>query len=103
MGKLADEAKIICEMLAGFDFARFCSDEKTRRAVCMTLITIGELVNALSGETKAAHPRIPWRAIAGLRDVTAHRYQTLRTEDIWETATSDIPVFLSEVRALMEK
>ncbi|MCL2403903.1 MAG: DUF86 domain-containing protein [Coriobacteriia bacterium] len=29
--------------------------------------------------------------MAGLRDVTAHKYQTLKMEDIWVTATTDVP------------
>lgn len=57
----------------------------------MTLINIGELVKNLSDDLKRGTPRIPWRSIAGLRDVTAHRYQTLRMGDVWITAQQDIP------------
>jgi uncharacterized protein with HEPN domain len=32
-------------MLDGFDFKAFIGDEKTKRAVCMTLINIGEHIN----------------------------------------------------------
>jgi len=34
---------------------------------------------------------------AGLRDVTAHGYYTLRMEDIWETVTKDVPLFLTQI------
>lgn len=57
----------------------------------MTLINIGELVKNLTSELKDAHREIPWRAIAGMRDVTAHRYQTLRMEDVYRTCAEDIP------------
>ena len=33
-------------------------------------------------ELKEAHKEIPWRAISGMRDITAHKYQTLRKEDV---------------------
>jgi len=32
-----------------------------------------------------------------LRDVTAHKYQTLKMEDIWMTATVDIPKFCQQL------
>lgn len=63
----------------------------------MTLINIGELVKNLTGEFKSQHTEIPWRAIAGMRDITAHKYQTLRMEDVWLTVNKDIPLFKSKV------
>jgi len=76
--KISREASLISEFLEGVDFECFTSDERTRRAICMTLINIEELVKILSDEFRHENDHIPWRAIAGLRDVTAHRYQTLR-------------------------
>ncbi|MDR3331551.1 MAG: DUF86 domain-containing protein [Synergistaceae bacterium] len=99
--KISNEASLIAEFLEGVDFERFASDERTRRAICMTLINIGELVKILSDEFRHENNHIPWRAIAGLRDVTAHRYQTLRFEDIWETVTKDIPELLELISKIM--
>jgi uncharacterized protein with HEPN domain len=66
----------------------------------MTLINIGELVKNLSSETKDLKPKIPGKAIAGLRDVAAHHYGAIRMEDVWVTATKDVPAFLKEIREL---
>lgn len=63
----------------------------------MTLINIGELVKNLSDAFRMSHKNIPWRAISGLRDVTAHKYQTLRMEDVWLTVTEDIPALQKEL------
>lgn len=37
------------------------------------LAVMGEVVRALSDETKDAMPQVPWPAIAGLRNVVIHR------------------------------
>ena len=66
-------------------------DEKLKRAVCMTVINIGELVKNLDEEFRIAHSDIPWKAIAGFRDVAAHKYQTLRMEDVFVTVSDDFP------------
>jgi uncharacterized protein with HEPN domain len=100
--KLLDETKLILQMVDGLDFKAFNSDEKTKRAVCMTLINIGELVKNISDELKAAHREIPWRAISGLRDVTAHKYQTLRMQDVWTTVTSDMEELKQQFENMLE-
>jgi uncharacterized protein with HEPN domain len=73
--------------------------KKTKRAVCMSLINIGELVKLLTDDIKLSHPSVPWRSITGLRDVAAHGYQTLRMDDIWKTAAEDIPALLEQIKA----
>ena len=73
--RLRGEVRLVSQMLDGFELQAFLADERTKRAVCMTLINIGELVKNLSDEFRMAHNHIPWRAISGLRDITAHKYQ----------------------------
>lgn len=95
--RLRGEVRLVSQMLDGFELQAFLADERTKRAVCMTLINIGELVKNLSDEFRMAHNHIPWRVISGLRDITAHKYQTLRMEDVWLTATRDIPQLKKEL------
>ena len=33
--------------------------------------------------------KLAWKEIAGFRDIAAHKYQTLRMEDVYETAVTD--------------
>lgn len=57
----------------------------------MTLINIGELVKNITDEFKETFIHIPWKGIAGMRDITAHKYQTLKMGDLWVTLEKDIP------------
>ena len=68
---------------------------------CMTLINIGELVKNLTPDLRSKHSEVPWRAIAGMRDVTAHKYQTLQKEDVFRTCAEDIPVFEIQLQNLL--
>ena len=98
--KVISEIGIIEKMIQGYSEVSFFSDEKTQRAISMTLINIGELVKSLSLEFKTQHSDLPWRAITGLRDIAAHKYQTMKMGDIWLTCTVDIPLLkvrLSEI------
>lgn len=65
--KILSEIAVAGDLLKGVSPEDFICDERTVRAVCMTLINIGELVKNLTPELKDAHKEIPWRAISGMR------------------------------------
>lgn len=101
--KILAEAAILRDLLCGVTAGEFLGDERTYRAACMTLINIGELVKNLTPELKAGHAEIPWRAISGMRDVTAHKYQTLWREDVYSTCAEDIPEFEGRLLTLLQE
>ena len=103
LDKILCETDVIVDILSGYDLESFLVDEKTKRASCMTLINIGELVKTLFEDFKSSNADVPWRAIAGLRDVSVHRYQTLRMEDIWETCQTDIPLFKEQITKMLNR
>lgn len=89
--KVISEIEVIEMLVQGFEEEQFSTDERTKRAVCMTVINIGELVKNLTDEFKSENKGIPWRSIAGLRDIMAHKYQTVKMGDLWHTIQHDIP------------
>ena len=95
--KILSEIIVLEKIVEGFDLPMFVADEKTKRATCMTLINIGELVKNLTEEFKSTFKTIPWRGIAGMRDITAHKYQTLKMGDVWVTLEEEIPFLKSEL------
>ena len=52
----------------------FLDDGKTKRACCMALVNIGDLVKKLTDKFKESY-NIPWKAIAGMIDITSHKYK----------------------------
>lgn len=87
----------------GYNKEKFLKSEKTQKAVCMTLLNIGELVKNISENTKGKYTDIPWKEIAGLRDITAHKYHSLNMERIWLTVKNDIPELKKKLRAILER
>lgn len=100
--KIISEIKISSEMLGDTDLEAFLSDEKLKRAVGMTVINIGELVKNITEETRMKYRNVPWKAIAGLRDIAAHKYQTLRMEDVYNTASTDLPELEKSLKHIIE-
>ena len=44
---------------------------------------LGEATKRLSPEFRRLHPDLPWRAMAGMRDVLIHAYDQVDLEEVW--------------------
>lgn len=100
--KILEEIEVIQDMIKGYDNLSFIEDERTKRASCMTLINIGELVKNLTDDFKNQYNHVPWRGIAGMRDITAHKYQALKMGDVWVTLQEDIPLLKHNLLNILE-
>ncbi len=100
--KIISEIEVAATMVAQCDFEAFNENEMLKRATCMTVINIGELVKNLSEDTRHSYNQIPWKAIAGFRDIAAHKYQTLRMEDVYETVTADFPSLYEKLQEILK-
>ena len=58
----------------GMDFERFSSDYKTIYAVIRALEIIGEASKKIPETVKGQNPGLPWREMAGIRDILIHEY-----------------------------
>jgi uncharacterized protein with HEPN domain len=80
------------------------SDERLRRdALLYNLLILGEAVKALGEDTKARRPEIPWRQIAGLRDLLAHEYYRIDAAEIDSIIKQDFPALESAIAALRRR
>ena len=75
---------------AGMDFAAFSAHPAIIRSVLYSIAVVGEAAKNISPDFKAAHPDIPWRAIAGMRDRIVHEYFRTNTRRIWDVVADDI-------------
>lgn len=87
-----------CERLEaymqGISYHVFIKDYKTQDAVIRMFEIIGEAVKALPEDWKETEPEIPWRQIAGFRDVLAHAYFAIDANVVWTAATERAPQLL---------
>jgi uncharacterized protein with HEPN domain len=74
----------------GMDFAAFSAKPAIVRSVLYSIAVIGEAAKNVSDEFKAAHPDIPWRAIASTRDRVVHEYFRTNTRRIWDVVSEDV-------------
>lgn len=90
-------------MLGATDLETFLTNEMLKRALGMTAINVGELVKVVTDELRNKYKEFPWKAVAEMRDITAHRYQTLRMEDVYMTVHEEYPVLMQQLQNILKK
>ena len=71
-------------------------------AVIRCLEVLGEATKRLSSEIRIANTEIPWRAMAGMRDVLIHAYDQIDLEEVW-MAYQLFPKIRSQVADILEQ
>ena len=65
------------------------------------LMIIGEAVRAIDPAERSKYPSVPWRQIAGMRNILVHDYFRINQEIVWETVEKHLPVLKTEVEQIL--
>ncbi len=86
--------------LSGEDFSQ---DRLVQDAVIRRLEIIGEAVKNLPEELRLKYPNVPWRQIAGLRNVLTHGYFGVNVERVWLVVEKDLPDFKVKIAQVLRE
>ncbi|MBO0348181.1 DUF86 domain-containing protein [Phormidium pseudopriestleyi FRX01] len=73
----------IKDYIEGMDYSEFVRDTKTLDAVVHNLLIIGEATKQIPDSLRQQYTEIPWRQVAGLRDVIVHTYFIVNPQIVW--------------------
>ena len=66
------------------DFNTFAQPDYLQDALIRCLEVMGEAVKRLSPELREQHSDLPWRGMAGMRDLLIHAYDRVDLEEVWQ-------------------
>lgn len=100
---LLDSMVKIERFIEGMDYQAFSEDEKTLFAVIRALEIVGEAVKHIPDEIRTGSPEIPWKEMAGMRDVLIHDYFGVDANTVWVTASQKVPRIKPAIEKLIEE
>lgn len=94
-------ARLVVQFAEETDATGFRSNLLVQSAVLHQFLVLGEAAKRITPGFRAAHPEIPWRLMARMRDRLLHGYDSVDLAVVWNTATRDVPALQKQLEPLL--
>lgn len=94
-----------CDLLAkytkGVKESEFESDICLQDAIFRRVEIIGEATKNITNELKKKYSNVPWKTMAGMRDVLIHQYHGIRLDETWMVVKKDVPEVKKQIQKII--
>ena len=81
---------------------KFESNKLRQNAIIRCLEIIGEAAKNIPDSFREKYPDMPWREVAGFRDVLSHAYFGVSIERVWNIIELDLPNIKKEIEKIIK-
>ncbi len=100
IGHIRDAIQRALQFTAGLNQDQFAADQRTIDATVWALEMVGEAAKRVPDQIRGLDSTIPWRTMAGTRDVIIHRYYEVNLEQVWNIVQGDLEEMLPRLERL---
>ena len=99
---ISDSVNQIESYLRGVSEEDYHNSKQVQDAIIRQFEIIGEATKNISDDFKKLHPEVPWRQMAGMRDVLIHGYIDVDIDLVYNTARDQIPRLKEQLVKLLQ-
>jgi len=100
IGDIIENMQLAENTIADIDYETFISVKEKNYTVIRCIEIIGEAVKNLPLELRQKYPEIPWKAMAGMRDLAVHFYMGVDYKIIWNAVKDNYPVLCPQIEKI---
>jgi uncharacterized protein with HEPN domain len=99
---ILESIQLIEEYSQNISATEFHSNRVVQDAIIRRLEIIGEAVKNLPAIFKHNHPEIPWKQMAGIRDILIHEYFDIDLSLTWAVVYRELPVVKQKLQEILD-
>lgn len=86
----------------GISVEQFAQNREKLLATVKLLEIVGEATKKIPDVLRSRYPQIPWRSVAGMRDVLVHEYWQVDVDVVWETVQESLPLLKDVILEMVD-
>lgn len=81
----------------------FSTNGQAQDAVIRRIEIIGEATKNLPNDLRKEYADVPWKEIAGMRDIITHEYFGINIKRVWNIIKEDLPPFKEQIAKIIKE
>jgi uncharacterized protein with HEPN domain len=99
---IIESFELAMEYLGDLTASQLSSDSLKQDAIIRRIEIVGEATKRLSSDFRSANPQVPWREMAGMRDLLIHGYDRVDVARVHSAVARRMPELIGELRRLSD-
>jgi uncharacterized protein with HEPN domain len=99
--QLADFIVEAQDIVRGYSLETLVADPVRLRAFERVMELVGECTKRVPADLREQYPDVPWRQVAGMRDVISHAYEDVSHEILWDALHLHFPALRDRVAVML--
>ena len=99
---IIESFELASSYLGSQTMGELAKDQQTLDAIIRRIEIVGEATKRLADDFRKANPHIPWREMAGMRDIMIHGYDRVDVIRIYTTVKERMPPMIDELKRLRD-
>lgn len=101
LNDILESSERIEEYCQNISEPEFYKSPEKQDAVLRRIQIIGDAAKHIPEEVRLKWPHVPWKKMAGMRDIVVHEYFGITLAMVWQVVIQEIPTLKIQIREII--
>lgn len=100
---IVDSIELVEKYIGDTSKEKLENNQKLKDSIVRRLEIIGEAVKNIPDDFREKYPEVPWKKIAGFRDIIIHTYFDIDSDILWDIIKKDLPDLKQNIQKIKKE